>query len=62
MYIRETFKTHSWLWYVEDCGLILSHDKTTIWRWNDISVSFKDDTFTHTWDVLTDDEAFVEML
>jgi len=73
MYLRETFKNRITLHKVIDEGLLLvgainQHGFTyaKITTWNDIQEFFDgykyDYNREHIWDVLTDDEAFLEMI
>jgi len=73
MYILEKNEYHQWLYKVTEDGLELCNSDTRlrIWSWTEIGPDCKQSRNIylgvgklekHTWQALTDDEAFLEMV
>jgi len=68
MYIVESYEKSKWYYLVTDDGLLATDEqKERLWSWYDIAKHFSPvNTQTsyphHDWDVLTDEEMFLEQL
>ena len=63
MYIKETFKNNTWIYLVTEKGLQRTDIKAYVdlWPWDAIQgLDFK--MYGHSWEVLTEDEYFLEMI
>jgi len=59
MYALEHSPDNKWLWKVTDDGLI--HHRFGLWSWESIEENHHI-TYKRTWDILTEEEAMLEML
>jgi len=64
MYLTETYKGSQLCYKVTDNGLVNIANENALqpWKWDDIIEYYNKRKTSHEWNVLTDDEMFLEQL
>jgi len=63
MYLLETYKQLKWLYKVTDDGLVnLKLFPLHTWTWDDITRFYSESETSHEWNVLLEEDVFLEQL